>query len=68
MGQIKAVSWSRQFPHIRQPNMGPLIHLSVFLKTRFPKGSFLKGKKGGCHLLPGVNSDIVVNFFEKKIS
>jgi hypothetical protein len=62
MGHMKAVSWSRQLPHILQPNSGPFTHLSVSLSTLFPKGSFLKGKNGGCHLLPGVNKAIGVLF------
>jgi hypothetical protein len=59
---MNAVSCRRQFPHMRHPNMGPLVQRSTFRSTLFPKGSFLKGKKGGCHLLPGVNKAISQRF------
>jgi hypothetical protein len=56
---MNAVSCSKQFPHILHPKRGPLIQRSIFRSIRLPNRSFLKGKNGGCHLLPGVKIDMV---------
>jgi hypothetical protein len=44
---------------MRQPNIGPLTIRSMNAKDRFPSGSFLNGRKAGCHLLPGVKIGIL---------
>jgi hypothetical protein len=58
MEQMKAVSCSKQFPHIRQPNNGPFTTFSRDASKRRPNGSRLNGMNGGCQRLPGVNMGI----------
>jgi hypothetical protein len=57
---MNAVSCSKQFPHIRQPNKGPLIAFSRAIKVLCPSVCFLKGINGGCHLRPGVKIGMVL--------
>jgi hypothetical protein len=44
---MNAVSWSRQLPHMRQPNIAPFTRRSTIASARSQSGLRLNGKYGG---------------------